>query len=633
MTTYLTEVIPVAKTGSKETLTYYSSKKFDVGSLVSVPLRSRLVSGLVVSAKPALQNKALLRQSNFSLKKIDARQTGASFLQPEFLKTINAASLFFATTPGAIMSAVLPNKIIEKSSELNIETIKRRSKQTGISGDVCAMQTNKDDRVSAYRSLIREEFAKNKSIFILFPTQDEVAFYRKELERGIENYLFELHSGVKTKDAINRINSLIESPHPVVILGTTPYLHVARHDIQTVIVERESSRFYTHPKRPRIDFRIFAEMYAKEHGAKLILSDSLLRTETLKRHERAEISEFRSVRFKYQTQAERVLVDMQKQNKIVDEFQVLSRELKQLIDIVVEDKSHAALLAPRRGLSPITVCSDCGTVAECANCSAPVTLHKKGGDPMFVCHKCNTQRSSEERCKTCNSWNLTPLGIGIEKVEQEIKRHNQKVTIFRFDRDSLSSKSSEKNRINEFYKTPGSILLGTEMMISRLKKPVPYSAVVSLDSLLSLPEYTINEKIIHIILALQSNTTTGFLLQTRDPDKTVFKAPIDGNLSQFYREEIADRKMLGFPPYTVLIKLSVTGTPARVRDEAAELAETFSEHNPLTYNAFIERVRGKHTIHTLIKIPADKWPDNLLSEQLKNLPPYVTVAINPDSIL
>lgn len=632
MATYLTEVIPITKTGSKETLTYYSSKKFESGSIVSVPLRNRDVSALVLSHKNASQNKSLIRNARFTLKKIDARQSGNAFLQPTFLTTIHKTADYFATTPGAVLSATVPQYVIAESGKLHQSTAKPKGSVKNIRADVAALQTNKDDRIATYRSLIREEFARKKSVFIMFPTQKDISQYAKYLERGITDYLFELHGGVKKKDLALRMNEVIECEHPVVILGTAQFLHIPRHDIGTVVVERESSRFYSHAKRPRIDFRMFAELYAKEHGAKLILADSFLRIETLKRHERAEISEFQNVRFKYQTKAERALIDMQKQNKLVDQFQILSRELKQLIDIVVEDGSHAAVLAPRRGLAPITVCSDCGTVVSCKNCSAPVTLHD-GETPEFICHKCNTKRSSEERCVHCNSWNLTPLGIGIEQVEKLIVQHNPKAHIIRLDRDATKTKRQEKAAIKEFYTTPGSILLGTEMMISHLSRPVPYSAIVSLDNLLSLPEYTINEKIMHIILALQSNTTTGFLLQTRNPDKTLFKAPIEGNLSQFYREEIEDRKMLGFPPYSTLIKISVTGTPARAREEAQKLTELFSKHSPLMYPAFIEKVRGKHTFHVLIKTNPDTWPDNELVEQLRSLPPYIAVSVNPETIL
>lgn len=633
MASYLIEVIPINKTGSKETLTYYSSKRFSPGSLVTVPLRKKDIPALVVGNKPASQSKTALRNAQFTLKKIDARQNGVAFLQPEFLRTIEETGSYFGTTPGSIMSALLPQSITDNAASLSIDTIKKRAKRDDTAADVRVLQTNRDDRVSAYRSLIREEFAKENSVFILFPTQHEIAFYRKELERGIKDYLFELHGGIPTKKILSKINALITSPHPVVILGTAPYLHVPRHDVRTVIIERESSRFYTHPKRPRIDFRIFAELYAKHHNAKLILSDSLLRVETLYRHEKDDISEFRPVRFKYQTDAERVLIDMKRQNKVANEFQILSRELKQLIDIVDEDKSHAAILAPRRGLAPITVCSDCGTVTECHNCSAPVTLHEDNETPRFICHKCHTSRSAEERCAHCTSWNLTPLGIGIERVEKEIKRHNPRIPVIRIDADSAPTKRTQSARIKQFYNTPGSILLGTEMMIARLTKTLPYSAVVSLDNLLSLPEYTINEKIIHMILALESHTTTGFILQTRNPERTALSAPIEGNLFQFYREEIADRKMLGFPPYTTLIKLSVTGTPARARDEAEKLVELFKDHNPVLYNAFIQKIRGKHTVHVLFKIPRDKWPIITVSEQLKNLPPYIAVSVNPESIL
>jgi len=629
MATYLLEVIPITKTGSRETLTYYSSKKFGSGTLISVPLRKKQVPALITSEKSAKENKAMIRHSDFSLRRVDGRQSGSSFLLPAFLKASEKTALFHATTQGSVLNALIPNIVIESKSNVELKS----TKQSSVQNDISILQTNRDDRISSYRSLIREEFAKKTSVFIIFPTQDDISFFKKELERGIENYIFELHSSLKKKELKENLDKLNEKNHPIVILGTASFLCAARFDTKTIIIERESSRFYKLPSRPYLDTRIFAEHFSRELNARLILSDSFMRIETLERHERGELSEFRSVRFKYQTKAERVLIDMQKQNKKADEFQVLSKELKRLIDIVVEDGSRAAILAPRRGLAPITVCSDCGNVVLCKNCNAPVTLHEKKEQPFFLCHKCGTKRSAEERCLHCNSWNLTPLGIGIDRVEKEIKKHNPKIKIFKIDRDTTPNKRTQKKRVTEFYKNPGSILLGTEMMIGKIKKPLPYSAIVSLDNLLSLPEYSINEKILHIILALESNTLNGFILQTRDPERTVFKSAVEGNLMQFYREEIEDRKALGYPPFSVLIKLSVSGAKNRADKEIENLEDLFKEYGIITFPAFIKRIKNNHIMHGLIKIGRDKWPDKKLVELLRMLPPYIAVNVNPDTIL
>lgn len=633
MAVYLTDVIPVAATGSKDILTYYAAKKFSPGSIITIPIRKRLVPALVVNTRSVTESKSRLRQSTFSLRKIDARQKGSEFLCPSFIEAVHEAAHYFAATPGTLLTATIPKKILEHPPTLP-ENKPTQKKSTHTTNDVSVLQTNQSDRIATYRSLVRECFAQKESVMLIVPKQDEVAYFHKEIERGIDQYIFSLHAGMSHKQLSATIESAASSSHPVAIVATASFLFIPRNDIKTIIVERESSRFYYTQRRPKIDVRTFIEMYARHAHARLILADSFLRIETLHRHEEGEISEVRPVRFKYLTDCEKALIDMRQQNSIADEWTMLSREIKQLIDIVAEEGSHAAFLAPRRGLAPITVCKDCGTVVPCHECQAPVVLHKqKQDEPYFMCHKCGVKRSSQERCAHCTSWNLVPLGIGIEGVEKEIARHNPHATVFRLDRDATPTQRSRRSIVTSFYTTPGSILLGTEMMIGELSKPVPYSAVVSLDSILSLPEYTINEKIVHLVLALQAKTREGFILQTRAPEKTVFTALIEGNLSTLYKEEIADRKMVGYPPFTTLVKLSVTGTEKGAHDEMERLAEVFKDVGLTAYPAFTKKIRNKYTVHGLIKLPSDTWPQKNIIDRLQALPPHVSVMINPESLL
>jgi len=597
--------------------------------LVSVELRKKQVLALVVGVRSAKENRTTLRNQSFTLKKITARKP-APFLTPNFMETLEKVSNYYASSIGSIIYSIIPQTLLSHSDKLS------QSKAVPIQKrhlDKRVFQTNDEDRISSFKGLIRESFARNESIFFCFPSHDALTETASKLEKGIEEHTYLLYRELPTKKMLATWNMAVSHNHPVVIFGNASFLHIPRPDIGTIVVERESSRFYKTLRRPYIDYRVFVELYAECHGATLILADSLLRISTLWKFEQGDFIEYSTVCFKYITSVEKLLVDMKKQDTVAEGFQILSKELKQLIDLTEKEKSRLVILAPRRGLAPITVCSDCGTVVRCLHCSTPVTLHERSEGNVFVCHKCGDRRSAEERCAHCTSWNLTPLGIGIERVEKEIRMYSKKIQIFRIDKDTTPSRRTQKSHINNFLKSKGGILLGTEMLLSRLNKNVPYSAIVSLDALFSLPEYSINEKIIHSILALQTRTYSGFILQTRDPERSVFSTALGGNLNTFYQEEIKARQMLSYPPFSLFIKITASGKQETVEQEMKKMEHLFEDVDIITFPAFHERIKGKYVMNALIKIPTSRWPDKGLVEQLRALPPYFAVNIGPESIL
>ncbi len=110
------------------------------------------------------------------------------------------------------------------------------------------------------------------------------------------------------------------------------------------------------------------------------------------------------------------------------EFTALSEKLKNIISETIENNEHLFLFCGRKGLSPITVCADCGTLVICNNCNAPVVLYGKPAinkterkNNLFVCQHCGERRDAHELCVHCKGWRLLPLGIGIEKVREEIE--------------------------------------------------------------------------------------------------------------------------------------------------------------------------------------------------------------------
>jgi primosomal protein N' len=624
-------VIPITKGISREVLSYFGPDNVTLGSLVSVPLRKRQALALVIGAQDAERAKTEIRRSDFSLKKIGSVKT-ESFLSESFRKTVTEISDWYAAPLGQVLSVLLPKIVLEHISKIKITGHSKKAKKQ----EKMLIQADDDERFAHYRSLIREEFARRSSVFFCVSTLEDLRKTKELLTKGIEQYTLGLSSDMGKKEFRKSIKILEEEKHPLLIIATIPFLSICRKDAGTIIVERENSRSYKTLSRPFIDLKLVAEKYAEISGIRFIAGDIMLSTETIWRKEEDQFVELAPLKFRSLSPAEGVLVDMKtEKGKFESEFRVLSEELETLISETKENNGHLFIFSARKGLSPTTVCGDCGQVVICNQCAAPVVLYsgKGKGENFFQCNRCGERRGAAERCVNCGSWKLTTLGIGLELVESEIKKKFPKSAIFSIDKSKTTTAKKASDVVSGFRDSPGSILLGTEMALPYLGEELYACAVASIDSLLSVPDFRINERVLYILLKLRMLSQKKFMIQTRNAEAKIFEYVLKGNLIDFYREEIEDRRKFFYPPFSVFIKATLEGKRTPVEKEMAEAEEMFAEWEPNLFESLLPSPKGNFVKNMLIRFNPKKWPDEKLSSRLKTLPPYWSVKVDPESLL
>ncbi|MBI4120788.1 MAG: hypothetical protein HY457_00830 [Parcubacteria group bacterium] len=640
----IVEVIPITRSVYKNSLTYYTTKRAEPGTLVSIPIRNQTIPAVVVSSTEAAETKGDLKSATYGLKKI-THVGGHSLFLPSFLEAAKRGAIFFATTPGAIISAFVPKVALQNADAFGIAEIapENTKKETGErveprKYEKLAFQAADDERFAAYKSLIRESFAKNQSVFFCLPTIEDIEGSRATLERGIEQYTFVLHGDLSKKETIARWQAAIAEKHPVLIIATGLFLSIPRKDMKVIVLEKESSSAYKLLTRPYVDIRTMAEFFAEAAEAKLILGDMLLQTETIYKKDAGVLEAFAPLKFRSVSRAENTLIDMTRYRNEAggEKFRILGDEILHIIERLGERNERMLLFVSRRGLYPVTTCSDCNTVVLCRHCEAPLVLHTTGKGEKgryHVCHTCGRSQRAEDRCATCGSWRLVPIGIGTESVFEEVKNHAKDVSVFLLSKDAAPTKKKVKEIMGQFTNAPSAILVATAMVLPYLREELPNVAVVSIDSLFTLPDFKINERVFRMLALLNARTSRRFLIQTRLPDTPLFRHVLLGNFLEFYREELADRKEFHLPPFTVLVKVSSAGTKEAVEHTGEKLKELFAEYNPTIFPGFIAKVKGKHILHMLIRVPAEHWPDLNLVSMLRALPPGFKIQVNPESIL
>jgi len=634
------EIIPFYKTFKKDTLSYFSTKEVPIGSIVTISIRSKDVKGLVISKKSIKDQKSEIKENAFVLKKIKSVQKN-TILNKEIIQSAEELADYFATSTGAVINSIVPKFVLDnlnkvKKVELDPKQKEENSKHQIRSSEKYIIQETEPERYSSYRRLIREEFAKKKSVLFICPTREDTRFAYQKLSKGIDENTYVLNSENKPDVFLKKWNDALTNKKNVLIITTPTYMSIPRNDIGSIIVERESSRAYRSMIAPYLDYRLFAEIYAKNKNIRFFLGDLVLRLETLIRLEDQEFHEFTPVKYRTLTTAQTKLVDMSdREFSRGESFRVISDDLKNIIKNASEENENTFLFTSRRGLSPTIVCMDCGTIVTCNNCDAPMVLHGKDATEkknFFLCHKCNQKRQAGELCKKCEGWRLKTLGVGSQLIKKELEEIFPELKIFILDSDHVKTTKQAQVLIEKFNSNPGSLLIGTEMALLYLRDEIDNVAVVSIDSMFSNPDFNINEKILNTISNAKSKATKNFIIQTRKTDEDIFRYVLNGNLAEFIRIELDDRKKYNYPPYSLMIKIIIKGTEIGVERELKNLREFLKEYELIEYPIIRESTRTKITKGVLLRFERKDWPNKDLVEKLRLLPVYYKIVVNAENI-
>ncbi|MCC6323345.1 hypothetical protein IT400_00985 [Candidatus Nomurabacteria bacterium] len=653
---YIATVIPLSKNIQKENLTYFTAKEIPLGSIVSVPVRSKMIDALVIELEDASSLKGGVKDADFQLKKIE-KVKGMAPYRGSFFEACVRMQKYYATTTGSIIDAMLPNIFLEKYSEFKKpKVIPNNDVDKNITSEKLIFQALPSDRLSWYRTLVREAFAKKQSVFVCVPTEYDIDIFYNAFAKGIEQYVFRFHGNINKKTLIADYNRAITEEHAVIIIGTGMFLSIPRYDIKTIIVEHESSEAYKGIRRPYVDIRSFAEVLAECDGSRLIYGDTLLRPETLQRHENKELGEVASPLFRLPSVERQIIIDMKNEvnEKGLQTFTVLGDTTKKMIQYAQDHNESVFLFTVRKGLAGVTVCGDCGDTMLCNYCKVPIVLYNKRNtkdkntteERIFMCNKCGRKETAKARCQKCDSWNLTPLGIGTDRVKEEIEKLFPKAIIVQIDKEATPTEKDIKIAQIKIKNTPSVILIGTEMAFSSINQEFTHSAIVSLDGLLSVPSFNMNQKILHIIEKLSLITTRNMIIQTRVPENLILQHILSGNVLPIYREDLKERETFGYPPYKKLIKITFAGNARDSEKARAYLEETFAEYDPQIFSAFVGRVKGEYITNTVLKIDPKIWPyppkmntfnENKesvnLSDKLSSLPQSFSINIDPEDLL
>jgi len=327
---------------------------------------------------------------------------------------------------------------------------------------------------------------------------------------------------------------------------------------------------------------------------------------------------------------------------------IFSRALTEALAEVLERNEQAILFLNRRGTATYVFCRECGYVAKCPNCDTPLTYHVEGDklkvesstvrqpstlrvEPQveafnLVCHYCGYHRQLPKTCPACGSDQIRQYGLGSERVEAEVQRLFSQATTLRWDWETTRQKDAHEIILSHFVAHRADVLVGTQMLAKGLDLPlVTLVGVVLADVGLNLPDPFAAERVFQVLTQVAGRAGRSarggqVIMQTFQPEHYAIQAAAGHDYAAFYARELQERRRLGYPPYSRLVRLEYRHyDAAKAEATAQQMAKKIqqwltTEHRTLTavigpVPCFFARVAGLYRWQIVLRGPE---PESLL---------------------
>jgi primosomal protein N' (replication factor Y) len=278
------------------------------------------------------------------------------------------------------------------------------------------------------------------------------------------------------------------------------------------------------------------------------------------------------------------IVDMRDELK-AGQRGIFSRLLLKELESTLRRGEQAILFLNRRGTATYVFCRDCGYVLKCPNCETPLTLHTEDKERL-LCHQCGYERGKPKSCPQCGGKQIREYGLGSEKVEAEVNALFPKAKTLRWDWDTTRTKDAHEMILTHFANHKADVLIGTQMLAKGLDLPlVTLVGIVLADVGLNLPDPFSGERVFQTLTQVagragRSERGGKVVLQTFDPEHQVIQSAAKHDVNGFYEYELEQRKRLGYPPFTRLVRLEV-----RDQDQASAEKEARKVAGKLSVNS------------------------------------------------
>jgi primosomal protein N' (replication factor Y) len=513
---------------------------------------------------------------------------------------------------------------------------------------------------SGKTSVIREvmDYVVNsgRSVILLVPeialTPQTVGIFRSHF--GDKTVV--VHSGLSKGERYDAFRKMRQGEAKVCI-GTRSAVFAPFKDLGLIVMDEEQEHTYKSDMDPKYHARDIARYRCAKQNAVMLLASA---TPSVESYMRAEEGRYTLVelneRYGEATLPEAIITDVRPDARAGNTSPIGS-ELRARLGTVLEKGEQAILFINQRGYNRFLSCPLCGQTMMCPHCSVSYTFHtSQYGKGYLYCHYCGSKALPPEKCPSCGNESVKHVGYGTQLVEEELKRIFPSARVMRMDADTTSTKFSYDAILSSFRDGEADILIGTQMVTKGHDFPgVTLVGVINSDSSLYLSDYKANERTFALLTQVigragRADKKGCALIQTSNPDHPVLKLSEAQDYRRMYKNEIALRRALVFPPYCDMVLFTLSSEAENeVMTAANGFAEAFKTLRDEKYpdascvifgpmEAPIYKMNGIYRIRVVIKCKMNALTRKLVSEAYSSLSRDVgrrigiSVDVNPTNL-
>ena len=599
----------------------FVKSKIKIGQLVKIPFRNKEEFGVVLDIKLAEMPSAKTKQ----IKEIIFAEPILSKEQLSFL--VDVAEFYHVSLGFLLKGNLIPLQVRKlkkvSSPERNTITTGKPSKPQ------VYIHKNEEEK----KEIILKQLAKGDGqSLILVPELTAIKKITDLLPEDVLNRTTTITSELNNKELFTKWLHIWSGEKDIVI-GTRTALFLPWFNLKNIILTDEgNSNYKSWDMAPRFHTRDAALFLSKHHGAELSLLSHTLSVE----------SYYFAKNKVYSTTDDLNIIPLNKTTEIVDMKSQWRGGNYSLVstDVLEEFKKNKAgdvvFFLNRRGTASYVGCRDCGNVEKCPNCKLSLTYHQD--KKILSCHYCKFSEPMPTTCKNCKGVNVATHGAGTQLAEELIKKITDKIA----DTRPVIRVDSDENELEKLKTEEDKIIICTQLAWPYLKwDKIKLFAYLDADAPLFIPEYKIIENLWQQIRDVQYKLSEGssFLIQTGHPEHLVFKSLYDPGL--FYSEQLAERRVLGYPPYKYMLKLLTGNQKSAILEKEVQDVNTrllsLTKGNsgirllgPLETSPYYSG--GQYWQVILAKIGYENYKQNT-KLLLANVPENWKIDPNPNSLL
>jgi primosomal protein N' (replication factor Y) len=170
---------------------------------------------------------------------------------------------------------------------------------------------------------------------------------------------------------------------------------------------------------------------------------------------------------------------------------------------------------------------------------------------------------------------MEPRGVGVEAVEEELKKLYPDARISSFDSDRVKSKAARERTLERFKKGKIDILIGTQMLSHQNGlPPVSLVGILNPEALLAFSDFRASQKTFQALYRMmrfiaQGDEGAEIIIQTAFPDHYSIREAAAQDYPAFYEQEIELRKVMDYPPFSSVAEIVLLGREMRILAQKA----------------------------------------------------------------